>query len=177
MSHDPTRRQFLAAAAGPDVRVWDMSSVAQGVSEPCFILRGHTGSVLALAFGPNGKLLVSAGQDGAVKVWDTTGGSVIRPLVGHTSAVHGVAFSPEGRRVVSAGADTTVRVWEALSGKLLSTFRGHHQPVSCVFPVSVASKRTSSNGTPSPAGVFETMCDGWKISCHCPCQKSNPMAK
>jgi WD40 repeat protein len=61
--------RFLAAPAGADVNVWDMSSVARGVSTPCFILRGHTGTVLRIAFSPDGRHLASTGMDTEVMIW------------------------------------------------------------------------------------------------------------
>ena len=48
-------------------------------------LRGHSYSVLSVAFSPDGKRIVSGSQDNLVKVWDAeTGAEVSR----HTSSVH-----------------------------------------------------------------------------------------
>lgn len=35
-------------------------------------LEGHEGGVNSVAFSPDGKRIVSSGQDGTIKVWQTT---------------------------------------------------------------------------------------------------------
>ena len=72
-----------------------------------------TGAVDAVAFSPDGKLVVSGGRDHAVTVWKWNGkaGEELVRLKGHAGVVESVAFSSDGRRVASAGADGTIRIW------------------------------------------------------------------
>src|ERR1700733_14075583 len=71
-------------------------------------LEGHTGYVSAVAFSPDGSLLVSASGDRTVRLWNPSTGQEVQKLEGHTSYVSAVAFSPDGSLLVSASDDGTV---------------------------------------------------------------------
>src|SRR5437660_7014806 len=76
-------------------------------------LKGHQGSVMAVAFSPDGKLLASSSRDKTIKLWDVATGALKRTLTEHTADVYDVTFSPKGNWLASASADKTVRLWDA----------------------------------------------------------------
>jgi WD40 repeat protein/DNA-binding SARP family transcriptional activator len=92
------------------------------------VLRGHKRAVYDVEFSPNGSRLVSASQDGTVRIWNAGGGSLVRVLRGHDQAVHSASYSPDGRRVVTTGSDGTARVWPAGGGNP-TILSGHQGPV------------------------------------------------
>src|SRR5262245_17008240 len=71
-------------------------------------LKGHQGSVLAVAFSPDGKVLASCSRDKTVKLWDPATGELKRTLTEHTADVYDVTFSPKGDLLASAGKDKTI---------------------------------------------------------------------
>src|SRR2546426_7804831 len=74
-------------------------------------LKGHQGSVLAVAFSPDGKTLASCSRDKTIKLWDPATGELKRTLTEHTADVYDVTFSPRGDLLASAGRDKTIKLW------------------------------------------------------------------
>ena len=107
--------------------------------QPLLTLTGPVKEPVALAFSPDGHLLVVAnGEDLTAAIWDLSSwlsagsqpGAVLKdPILtlGHYGCVgifKGIKFSPDGRWVGTIFQNTAI-LWDALSGKELRTFTGH----------------------------------------------------
>jgi WD40 repeat protein len=118
--YSPDGQWIASAATDRTIRVWR----AKGRQDVA-ILHGHTADVVALAFDPGGRRLVSlscisrviSAGDGTVRVWDVDPQATLPVLRGHTSYVYPVAYSPDGQWIASGGWDKTVRLWDALTGE------------------------------------------------------------
>ncbi|GMK59965.1 hypothetical protein CspeluHIS016_0901820 [Cutaneotrichosporon spelunceum] len=73
-------------------------------------LQGHTAPVTALDFSEPYGMLVTAGQDDVVKVWDLCDGETIGELRGHKGTVKAVQV--EDTLCLTGGADGNVKMWD-----------------------------------------------------------------
>jgi len=100
-------------------------------------LSGHQGGVLSATWSPDGARVVTAGQDGTARLWDTQTGRELAPLSGHKDRVNAVTFSPDGQLVVTASQDGTARLWaldtRATTGKALAVLQHNGGVLSAAF--------------------------------------------
>ena len=61
-----------------------------------YVLTGHRGQILKVAFHPAFNLIASASDDSTVKIWDWETGEFERTLKGHTRAVNDLDFDSKG---------------------------------------------------------------------------------
>lgn len=112
-------------------------------------LRGHDGAVNGCALSTDGRLIVSAGADQTLRLWELATGAQLAAWSGHTDQVRSCAFTPDAERVVSGSHDRTVSVWEVASGRELRVLEGHTGAVNAVavspdgrFAISASSDHT-----------------------------------
>ncbi|WP_099077875.1 WD40 repeat domain-containing protein [Vibrio sp. PID17_43] len=88
------------------------------------ILRGPKGRTSG-EFSPDGTRIVTASDDGNVRLWDSATGDPLAVLVGHDGVVNSAQFSPDGTRIVTASLDGTARLWDSATGDPLAVLVGH----------------------------------------------------
>lgn len=98
----------LAAANSRSVYVYPPDGDA-----PQFALGGHGKQINALAASPDGRRLLSASNDGAVRVWDADSGDEVRVFEWQIGAITAVAVAPDGLTCAAAGKNGQLVLWDA----------------------------------------------------------------
>ena len=76
----------------------------------------HRGEIHKMEFNPDGTLLATYGEDGAVRLWHSETGELARIFVGADSPSGGIAWSPDGASIAVA-AGSKINAWQAATGK------------------------------------------------------------
>ena len=71
-------------------------------------------------------MLVSGGDDFAIRMWDVQTGKELFQLKGHTHLARALAWSRDGKYIVTGGHDATIRLWDARTGKFIKTLGANH---------------------------------------------------
>ena len=88
--------------------------------------------VLAVAFSPDGRTALVAGEDHAARLRDVATGRPIGRPMRHDGLVKSAAFSPDGRTVLTGSFDGTARLWDALTGEPVGRPLRHEAQVTSV---------------------------------------------
>jgi WD40 repeat protein len=95
-------------------------------------LSGHTDSVIAVRWSPDGTKVATASNDRTARIWSTITGASLLTLSGHNDVITSIDWHPDGSKIATSSNDKTVRIWSTLTGKLLHTLSGHAYAVHTV---------------------------------------------
>lgn len=112
-------RQIVSGSRDKTINLWN----TLGQCKFTITEDGHKEWVSCVRFSPNlsTPLIVSAGWDRVVKVWNLTHCKLRTNLFGHTGYINTVTVSPDGSLCASGGKDGTAMLWDLNEGRHLSS--------------------------------------------------------
>ncbi|KAF8253141.1 WD40 repeat-like protein [Wilcoxina mikolae CBS 423.85] len=96
--------------------VWEWQSESYVIKQ-----QGHFDAMNALTYSPDGQRIVTAADDGRIKVWDATSGFCIVTFTEHTAGVTACQFSVRNL-LFTASLDGSVRAWDLIRYRNFKTF-------------------------------------------------------
>lgn len=111
------RSLVVNSAEGEDPDSLVLIDVSSGDRRP---LQGaQTSGVRHRDFSRDSSMLATSGNDGLVRVWETTSGREAFTLRGHTGRTLAGVFSPDGTIIYSTGLDRAIFTWDLVGRNTL----------------------------------------------------------
>jgi WD40 repeat protein len=129
------------------------------------VLRDLPGTVTALAFRRDGKMLAVAagrpGDEGTILLYAVPpeGNAWAKPIVitkAHRDLILDMAFSPDSKILATASYDTKIKLWDVASTKELRTLKDHSD---CVYGLSF-----HPDGTLLASGAADRTVKVWQVA-------------
>ncbi|CAI5934354.1 unnamed protein product [Closterium sp. NIES-65] len=111
-------RQIVSGSRDRSIKLWNTLGECKYTMNDA---DAHQGWVSCVRFSPvnTQPIIVSAGWDKVVKVWNLTNCKLRQNLLGHTGYVNTVTVSPDGSLCASGGKDGVAMLWDLAEGKRL----------------------------------------------------------
>ncbi|GAA5960716.1 hypothetical protein JCM3765_007302 [Sporobolomyces pararoseus] len=97
--------------------VWEWQSESYVLKQ-----QGHFYDMNTLSFSSDGQQVATGGDDGKLKVWNSSTGFCFVTFEDHSSAISAVEFAKQGQVVFSASLDGTVRAFDLIRYRNFRTF-------------------------------------------------------
>ena len=129
LAFSPNGKLLASGCSDGSVRLWNATAEQRGLGGKVgqylstLMLKKHKNEVSALAFSPDGKMLLSGSDDGTIRAWDSITGRQQFACPGHTSEISGLAVSDGGKALVSVHSwENQLLRWDINVGHHLSGY-------------------------------------------------------
>ena len=103
--------KHFITTAGTKAIVWSVDD-AIAVGTPIEHPKNGNQGVRMARFSPDGNLIVTAGDDGTARIWETNSHQQVAVLKKHQGPLTSARFSLDGKLLVTAGTDSAIVTWD-----------------------------------------------------------------
>jgi len=150
----PDGKRILSAAGDTNIgemKLWDAETGQEALN-----FKDMPWWVRAAGFSTDGRRIYAAGQDGTLRIYNTTSASWVHSLRGHKAPVAIARISPDGKRIASASNDGAVKLWDVVTGKELHSLETHSS--------YIRSLAFSSDGLWLASGSYDQEVKIWDVA-------------
>lgn len=109
LTYDAKEVQLVTSGTDRKIGFWETTGEGERIRE---LDGSSSGSVNAIDLSPDGRFLVTGGDDRMIKVWTYQEGEVVAVGIGHSDSVIKVKICPNQDSIVSVSDDGAILVWK-----------------------------------------------------------------
>ena len=151
-------RMLAASASDGGIFIWKDWSDSDAARSPAQ-LENTRGTAFQIEFSADGRYLVSASDDGVLRMWETKDVEAnaslrqLGELRGHKGPVWSIAVSPDDNHIASASTDGSIILWRRLSAFNIPQSGGKTSDEPAAADPSLCSR-----GLPLPSDFVPVAC-------------------
>ncbi len=149
------KRMILTGDADGTVNLWDIKTSKSSIAvwydlvrslgwrkaffawrkfnlDPKQVFKGHKKAISKVRYSSNHWEILTASEDGTVKLWYTGDAQVKKLFIGHRNGVNTFDVSDDGEVLVTGGADKEIKIWEPIISWDQRTLSGHLESICYV---------------------------------------------
>jgi U3 small nucleolar RNA-associated protein 13 len=151
---DQTGEWLASGAKDHEARIWKLDSTDANrlMYSTSSILKGHTGSVSAIALSkksPSPSFVITGSDDRTVKCWNLSNPSVPRSMYtekAHDKDINAIDLSYDDTLFATGSQDRTIKIFNVENGQVVGVLKGHRRGVFSVQFSAVERALASSSG-------------------------------
>jgi WD40 repeat protein len=144
----------LLAAAAEAAPLWPLRPTLTRPDDPWVAtLTGHDDWIGSLVVLPDGERIVSASEDGTMRVWSRSQRRCLKVIRPGSGPINTIAATPDGKRLIAGSDDRVVRVWDTRRWRCLHELHGHQAYVRRV--VALGDGRAASAADEAPLRIWD----------------------
>lgn len=140
LSFSPNGKLLASGCSDRNIRLWNTEAKQEGwmgkINQllPTLTLKGHKDSITDMIFSLDGKTLLSGGDDGTIRAWETTSGRQKFVCTGHTDVISQLVVSEKGKTIISTHSWNSLLHWNVNVGHPQSGFYFKNNSLVAISP-------------------------------------------
>ena len=99
---------------------------------PAYLAAVETPTHRQVRFSPDGRWVVSGGEDGSVKLWDLTAGKLMHDFTAHEGDITSVDYHPSEFLLATGSTDRTVKFWDLETFDMIASTQPETTPIRSI---------------------------------------------